>query len=341
MAAEILDYDWSTAPQHTELVSDNDQNRAAGDLAEKIDTFGDINCIKTYGVTDRYGNPRTRLRAAMFIGASKYAFRITQHSPDYAKSSGMVVMLPGFTEDPAHGTAKALHTEVANEFPEKDVVSICSDGYNEDGSQLNVKEMGRSFDEMALARLSLASSLAAGKPVLQNGLSKGTVLTHHMAQQNAELNLIDSEGLIYHSPALVPPENIGRDMVLKFPPHIYADSVREAIHHPIAALRAIHLPSLRIVPAYLCDIYNLLHGTEESSIDELLTNGARIGIVAGDKDPLAQLPMWRRQQAKHPGKVELLVKHGQGHGASVDALTAAREIRIVRNLLDQDITSYS
>ena len=248
--------------------------------------------------------------------------------------AGMVVMLPGFTEDPAFGTAKALHEAVADEYPERDVVSICSDGYNQDGSPLKLHDLGRTFEDMALARLNITSALSAGAPVLQNGVSKGTVLSHHVAQHNTAMNLVSMEGLIYHSPAIVSPKNILKDMVVRFTfGHIALEPMREALHQESkvqgirTVLKSFHIPSLKDAPPYICDIINLLHGTPEHEVDELLKNGHQIGVIAGGIDPLAQLAMWDRLQEKHPDKLDINVKEGRGHGASMNAVEAAKDIR--------------
>lgn len=333
MAAELYTPLEALSPEHTDTVSEGDQQRSQEQLRESLDDLGNLQCIRTSEFKDGRGFSRVRHTAAMEINGIRYALRITDPALEYTNTTdGVAAMLPGFTEDPSWGTAKQYHNDIATEYPERQIVSISSDGYNKDGSPFTIKDIGRGFNEMGEGRARLIGEVAGDKPTTVMGLSMGTVLARIAIKQNIENAFFNHDVTVYHSPAIVPPERILQDMALRFPIHIYRDVIKEALHHPVAALKAIHIPNPEIVPAYICDVYNLLHGTPECDIDQIASQ-TKLGAIVGDQDPLGQLGMWERLVQRYPENVHLLVKKGHGHGVSLNSREAARDTRQVASIL--------
>lgn len=331
---ELLDpFDLST-PEHTGIVPASDQLRSQSQLADTVEDIGNLTCIKSRGIIDGNGFSRIRHSAVMFVAGYQYALRVTEPASRLvADTEGMVGMFPGFMQDHEYGGARSLHSNVATEYPGRRIVTVSSNGYNKNGSPLTWREIGTSFNEMAMGRLLLMRQLSNEEETILGGLSKGTVLSHLMAELNRENPIIDHTYSLNHSPAVVPPEKVMRDMALRFTGSICVDAAKEAVRHPREAWKALHIPSLRVLPAYVCDVYNLLHGTPEAGVHELARRGVKTGVVAGDKDPLAQLDMWGRVQAAYPDNIEILVRPGQGHALSMNAREAAQDIRTVHEKL--------
>lgn len=336
MSAAGLSLGVPTPPERTDIVSERDQLRAQARLLTGLDGLvpsENINYVKTRALRDGHGLRHISHVAALSIDGYRYAFRFTEPAMEYGGSEGEVVaMIPGFTENPFWGTARGLHNDVVTENPTTRTVSVCNDGYSKHGTAITLRNIGRSFADMARGRAALLGSLGGDSPTMVAGTSKGSVLAILAAGHNLEEPRFNHQLSVFHSPAVVPPNRILPDMVVRFPVHIVLDIIRESSQHPVAAAKALHLPSLRVLPAYACDVYNLLHGTPEQTVDTVAAETS-VGIIAGDRDPLSQLAMWQRIAERHPDNVHILTKLGQGHGSSLNSREAAEDIQEVRNAL--------
>lgn len=264
----------------------------------------------------------------MEINGNRHALRITEPVPGTpADHQDVIDMLPGFTEDPSTGTARNLHNDVASENPFSKTVSISSDGVSKHDSPLNFRDiLRRRFRDMAEDRLEITRELAGDRAVLLSCLSMGTVIGLDMIEANLEAPeaIINHKGTIFHSPAIVERRRIARDMALRFPPHIGLDSFKQTLRHPGSALKTLHVPHFPLC-AYSSEIVNLLQGTSLQKLEGVVAE-TKLGVIAGDKDPLAQIDMWEDMMKIFPENVILRIKHGEGHGMSVNSKIAARDI---------------
>lgn len=304
-------------------------------LHETLDNLGNFVCLDSQIVTDGAGRRRVRQEAAVTMNGTAYALRITK--PAFDADTGdapYIAMFPGFTEDPSNGPARNLHNAVSTLFPDSETVSVSSDGVSKHGSRIAPRDiLNRDFDHLAGARLHILHQLADGREVVLNGLSMGSILVHRMVELNLDRSqpLIEHDRSVLHSPAIVQPDRIVRDMLLRFPFHITADIGKQWLKHPAMMAQAVYIPHFSAT-AYAQEMLQMRNGTPYAATD-YVTGNSKVGLILPQNDPLAQIDRWSEMKRRHPDNVHMVVKPGEGHAMSINSREAARDIRSMTDYL--------
>lgn len=309
--------------------------------AKSVDKLGELTCLKTlenaHDPISRMPRIRQIARFAMIEG--DFEMRITEPAVEKQTDPALITMFPGFSESPNAAAAREFHDSIAEVFPGSKVMSVSTEGINDYCfSVIQGQSLHHSLDRMAHNRLSILQEFARDTPATVIGVSMGSKIAARMAIQNQERTMVDIEQLGFRDPAIVTPDHIIKDMVLKFPSHISRDMAVMSFKHPLLTARCLtgnKIPGPRRLAARAlamsANVIDLLQGTEFEEID-IVAGSYKIGVAGGNNDPLLQPGMWRDLERRHPDNIRLLVKPNTGHLSTIDAPQAAVDMRTV---LDQ------
>lgn len=287
-----------------------------------------------------------RLYSIEFHG-HRHAIEITD--PADREASYVVLSFPGFTECIEGDFRKKMHASLSNLHPHARIVSIGTNGIGSIGDKYDWSDRKlHGVDAMGAQRLGIAKALSGDLPVFNISTSMGTEIAQRMAEQNLftispeqRINLV---GLCFISPALVDPENIMKDMAIKFIPGMLIDVIRET------GLKSTPLEIGKIIvaacryglkpndaPALLNQLFELLAGTSEARLSSVVAE-VPTAVIAGELDSLAQWKMWHRIQTHHPHQLTLEMILKRGHGLPMKPEKSAdKSTRVSRRILEEAI----
>jgi pimeloyl-ACP methyl ester carboxylesterase len=311
-----------------------------------VQGLGAISCYEHPRKIERGDNlPRLRRSLTADLDGIAYSMRITEAE---LKSGGInndvntVVMLPGFTEMIDVATGCSLHKSVAAQFPDRRIISIGTDGVDAHSARIGWKEgWQKDFPAMAEARHRLIGAFAGGGTITIVGVSMGSVISNRLLAYDTGLRTnrftrrrtgnhpLEIDAAIFHSHALVAPNLVPTDMVLRFLPHIPVDVVRVGVGSESDG-RSANLIRLiqsipKAMPALMGNAKNILQGTSDEELFAVSSHYPT-GFVSGRLDPLRQEARLRRLRDALPSMVSYKFVEGVGHAACLDAPTAAHDI---------------
>jgi hypothetical protein len=328
----VVEVSPSFPPQDpSEVISNRDVERAHNHVAALTQNIGSLTLLKSKPIRDRHGFHRVRHDGVMTAQGLDYTVRITDPAVELGVDAPTLMgHFPGFTEDPTCGIAADLHADTAAQYPARRVASIGSDGYDEHGTPMGWRDIGRSFRHMGVSRLMLLGELAGDDEVALFVVSKGSRLGREVVEQNDEMQLINHQFTAFISPAILPKGHVIRDMGLRFPPHMGYEVGREIVQHPFRSLHTAVSSGRRVnrfvhrLPAYTCDLINLLQPCTAEDVRVLAKDPRKLAIIQGATDPLGQQDFWRAVQQDAPDNVEIRVVPHVGHALSADTRATAQ-----------------
>lgn len=266
----------------------------------------------------------------------KHSVLVTNPSAIYSQTDAF--FHPGFTQttDEPGGLGFTFHTEFARRMPHIRVASIASTGIGRFGDRVhrNTRQLA-TMEAMAEQRFRLMQAIGGDRRKQLLGLSMGTVINTLLVQHDLDDNL--SLGItadFKYVPAVVTPERVAEDMKRHFGPHVMVDCAREVVdgrnrldpRKMVATIRSLSHLGLGWTdfPALAVQAMSLSTGTELPLVKND-TRNYQVAVVAGEKDPLTQKPMWDTEQQENPSNVSLRVIRGRGHGMAVDAVGGAAQ----------------
>jgi len=286
---------------------------------------------QTVRIDSGTGTKQLRTRGTIPFRGHEHALLLTEpYQQEANPNSRLMLRLPGLGEVAAHGTSANLHDVLATHYAQDTTLTIGTEGVGKDSSKLGLlRGLTMSAEEMAATRLVLARSFAQGRPTRIQATSMGTMIASHMAEINASAKILDVEEYMLLATAIISRRfNLARDMGILFMPHVIKDSWRQVKQMPEGALSPAILSEMfdgMFVGAYAGNIRNLLKVTPQHRLDAL-TGTNKVSVVNGDRDPLRQTHMWRRQQRHDLGNVALRFIPHIGHGLAVNHLMSGAEL---------------
>lgn len=294
-------------------------------------------------------SPRLRRTMAIELGDDQHYVRITEpESQSPTQPLDSIVMFHGFTEMIDTGTGRNLHDALAPHFSDKRIISIATDGVGRYCQKLSGKKaLGRTFSDMAVARHRLINAVSGDGTVSLVGVSMGSVIGLNVLAFDSTLPAINTlnpdsvsdrklpiAAVVNHSHAQVPFDRILPDMIIRFPRHIARDGYRKhrTLEKPADGIVAAMRGYPRSLNAMTGNLLNLLRGTDYRDV-AAAGSRYRTGYISGALDPLCQPLQLTRLAHQNPDTVRIHIKPGFGHAACLDAVSEAREIAEMHNIL--------
>jgi hypothetical protein len=277
-----------------------------------------------FSVDPANSKPTYRIHRLYTIERYGYEHAIEITDPAHNKPIDTVVSFPAYTECIRSLVRQTFHNETAHRKNQSRVISIGSNGIGVFGDRYAWNERSlHGIKPMAAQRHELTRALVEqGEEVTTIGTSMGTVIDHNVTMMNLwvpkseRINIKERKSL---SPALVDPTVALRDMTFRFAVQMGIDTIKEVTKRTpkeellyIAAAVYHYGLRPRDVPALLNQGIDLLQGTPQEET-KLAVEHIPTRMVAGEKDCLAQWPMWSRIKAAHPDNLSLEMIMGRGH----------------------------
>ncbi len=252
-----------------------------------------------------------------------YKFAVEITDPIDNQAALTIISFPGFTETIEGGFRTRFQEQLHYQFPNARIVSVGSNGVGSTGDRYGWNERSlHGFEDMAEQRLALVKALSGQAMIFGEGTSMGSVVLHHFAKKNIKLpssEAVNLAGLVYLSPALVDPKNVLRSMLIQLPRQLTVDAFIEiGLKTPVSEMQFIFSAikryglNFRDVNCLIHQGLELLKGTNENEVESVISTYPTV-VIAGEKDPLAQIPMWQRIAHNQPANVSLEIIQGRGH----------------------------
>lgn len=246
----------------------------------------------------------------------------------------LVVTKPGLGELIEDGIGFEFHREIARQLPGAFVVSHATHGVGPTADRIPLRELPQhGLDAMAEQCLKLLQTYFEGMRTVYVGTSMGTVIGNKLLRLNLESDSpVNIEGVVHIAPALVPPEHVVNDMVFKFGPTIARDIFKQLTFktspkHIVGTLRQLvkSKPSMRDIPPFVRQIFDLLQGTPEEEIDQVLEAYA-VSVITGSEDSVGGFSdLWVPKADQFPNLTLDVVK-GRGHDIATDPVRAGKKV---------------
>ncbi|HVV67364.1 MAG TPA: alpha/beta hydrolase [Candidatus Saccharimonadales bacterium] len=285
-------------------------------------------------------------------------FLVTEPRPETGidpKTASNDVLHPGLSEFGDFGSALRLHVAHAERHPERRVITNPTAGVSHGGKLLSGRElMGRCPEKTARFNLRLLRHVTQDGPIRLMGVSLGSYIATHMAEQNVgadEAKQLNIEGLALIASAVVAlhvddhenfrdpdiDEHQHRAYLTKsFLMHIPWDLARMTRKHPLDTSACVPIiaayasaphklrPRLQAIHA---DFKSVQNGAEWSMLKHIAPE-LTIGILGGEFDPLIveQIPQWDALGSLYPGQVTQRILPDFGHLMTIDARRSAAEL---------------
>lgn len=177
---------------------------------------------------------------------------ISYDTADDIESAGTIIHLPGLTEMTDAGSGWHLHNALARVFPDKEIVTIGTEGVNKHGERLSFKDaVSMDFEDMAEDRLALVEHFSNGNELTVAAISMGTILVAKMVELNLRRepeDRVDIDNLLFVSPAIFEPDE-AKTVLPEFLLHMTVNGVLTAIRHPEDVAKCANLlPALLVLP---------------------------------------------------------------------------------------------
>lgn len=303
-------------------------------LNEELRGVGKIALLYTRNLSD----PSVEVggRSHDFITAEVDGFKhrmwVTEPIFD-APSPLTVIAKPGLGEVIEDGVAFTFHRELSQQLAGATIISHATHGVGDSADRIPFRELRHhGIHQMAEQGLKLIEAYRPNDRIVFVGISMGTVIGNHLLNLNLEKGSpVNFEGVVNFAPAIVKPEDIPREMLLKFVPSMTLGLANQLFlkTRPQDFIKTMKdlarsKPSRHDLGPFGRQIYDLVQGVPEERIDQNL-EGYDVSVIGGTKDPVARIPMWLEKQEKFPG-LHVEPVEGRGHDIATAPIKAARKV---------------
>jgi pimeloyl-ACP methyl ester carboxylesterase len=254
-----------------------------------------------------------------------------------------VVAKPGLGEVVENGVGFEFHKRLAKGLPEARIISHATHGIGPHGDIIPWTDLPKhGLNQMAEQCLRLLEAYIPDEPIVLVGTSMGTVINNRLLNLHlAYGGTLNIEGVINYAPALVDPKNVIKDMALRFPVDLAIDGFKEfftrtRVKHMLGAAAILTRSAMRLRDLVTMgrQIYDLMHGTAQSDVENVLANYPRVATIVGEEDPVGQVPMWIELEKRY-SNLQLIKLFGRGHGIAMKPIDGARKVS--ETILGMDI----
>lgn len=243
-----------------------------------------------------------------------------------------IVAKPGWCELIENGVGWEFHKQIAMRLPSAKVISHATQGVGPSAKRAAITDLPKlGINHMAKHGLKMLETFCPSERIVYVGTSMGTVIGNKLLNYNLRLGRpVDFAGVIYYAPAVVPPHNVQRDMLLRFFPSTIKDSFQEVVsrtrpQHIIKTLGtlAASRPSWRDIPPILRQGIDLLQGTPQDEIENVVES-YNMHVITGQDDPVGQQKMWE-EYAQLYSNLKFTKVRG-AHGIALEPVDGGRKI---------------
>lgn len=292
------------------------------------------------GLLDRFGNePERRIMKA---GNHERVVLVTKRE-GATMTEALVVGL----SELEIGSAGMLHESVADQYPDRDVISVMTPGVTLSGKTLSLSEgFSRPLAITAEENNQLLAELAKDNPTHMTGTSLGSAIAMHMAQQSLEAGdhaMVNVAGINLVSLAVgarnIPEaERAGEadadneeyiaELTQEFFEHMGGDIARMFFKHPAkaaecAAVIVAYAVAPHKLPHRIAAMAGNVRGVQEGidwAVVKAIAQAYPVHIIGGERDPLmrAQLPQLVALRQPAPN-TSIRVLQGLGHAMTMNS----------------------
>jgi hypothetical protein len=293
-----------------------------------------LRAVRTTGEADKTSATRVHSLYTVEKDGFRHAVEVT---PPARGDARFIILSHGGWGMAIEGSlSKNLNDAIAEQFPDALLIAKSPDGIGKTGDGYSHKEEGKhGLKAQGATTVALAKAFAGKRKVVSAGLSMGSVIQHHAANENffgnPENGPVDITALWEISPARVDPSH-RHEMVVTFIPQLIKHIAKGAFtSNPfktfnMARAAADHGWSRESRIAFSHQLSELLLcATPEEEVAEI-TSAVRTTAVIGALDILGQLEMRARVQEMHPGQMYIKEVPKKGHEIAGDSIRVARAL---------------